>query len=74
MKNHKEQTSIYPFLLEIGFRISIPLVLFVILGAWVDKALNTTPIFVFLGIFLSLFSSTYGIYRVYKKLIAKKEN
>ncbi len=53
--------NIYGYSLEIGFRISVPLLLFILLGVWMDKEFHTGHLFLFLGIGLSLFTSAYGI-------------
>ncbi|OIP23474.1 hypothetical protein COX95_05005 [bacterium CG_4_10_14_0_2_um_filter_33_32] len=68
-KKKQAKSVVYPAMIEIGFRISIPLVLFTLLGVWLDKTFRTSPLFLFLGIFFSLFMSAYGIYGIYKKYI-----
>jgi len=45
----------------------LPLALMVIAGNWIDTKLQTKPTFIFVGIFLSLFMSSYSIYRMIKK-------
>ena len=57
----KSDFNIYAYSLEIGFRISLPLVLFVIGGVWLDKQFSTGHIFLFSGIGLSLLTSVLGI-------------
>jgi|GEM_PF-1992302 len=59
----KQQKSFNPYMytLEIGFRISIPLVAFMLLGIWLDKRLGTGHTMLFVGIGLSLLTSVYGI-------------
>jgi hypothetical protein len=57
-----------PILLEVGFEISIPLVVFVILGVWLDNKFHTPHLFLFGGIFISLISSTMALYDTYKKV------
>ncbi|KKQ95287.1 MAG: protein of unknown function with transmembrane region [candidate division CPR2 bacterium GW2011_GWC1_39_9] len=63
----KENLALSPIFMEIGWRISLPLVGMVIVGNWLDKKLQTEPIFIFIGIFLSLFTSSYSIFRMIKK-------
>jgi len=67
-KNSKiiSKIAVYSSLFEVGWRVSIPLVLFVVLGSFLDKKFASSPLFLFLGIFFSLFTSGYGIYKVYK--------
>lgn len=67
-KEKKLNQILYPFLFEIGYRISIPLILFVVLGVWLDKKFAAPNIFLFTGIFISLFTSSYAIYKTIKKV------
>lgn len=67
-KEVNNKISFYPFLFEIGYSISVPLIIFVLLGIWLDKKLDSWHLFLFLGIGLSLFSSTYAIYKTIKKV------
>jgi F0F1-type ATP synthase assembly protein I len=55
-------------LLAIGWEISIPLVIFVLLGVFLDKKLNTGHTLLISGIFLSLFTSSYAIYKNIKNI------
>ena len=72
-KQQHDNLFIAPALFEIGFRISIPLVLMVIFGSYVDNKLGTKPLFILLGIFFSLFTSFYGIYKSYHKYSIKRK-
>ena len=53
--------NLYAYSLEIGFRISIPLVLFILAGIWADKQFHTGHTLLFAGIGLSLVTSVLGI-------------
>jgi hypothetical protein len=53
--------NLYAYTLEIGFRISIPLIIFILAGIWFDKKLGTGHLCLFAGIGLSLSTSAYGI-------------
>ena len=64
----KEGIHFIPMIIEVGFDISIPLLLFVLLGVWADKQFHSSHFFLFLGIGLSLFSSSMALYKAYKKL------
>ncbi len=57
----KKNFNLYAYSLEIGFRISIPLVVFILIGIWMDKEFNTGHTFLFAGIALSLVTSVLGI-------------
>lgn len=48
---------------ELGFTITIPLIILALAGRLVDKHYHTSPLFLLIGIFLSLIISTYGIFR-----------
>ncbi|NTU70019.1 AtpZ/AtpI family protein [bacterium] len=74
MKKENKQTSIPGVILEIGYEISIPLVLCVIAGVWLDKKFGTLPLFLLLGIFISLFATGFGIYKVLKKFLKEQDN
>ena len=56
-----KEFNLYAYSLEIGFRISVPLVLFVVAGVWLDKYFHAGHIFLFSGIALSLITSALGI-------------
>lgn len=54
---------------ELGFLIAIPIVLLALVGRVLDKNLNTAPIFLLLGIFLSIIITTYLVYRKTAKIM-----
>ncbi len=64
----KKDFNVYGYFLEIGFRISLPLVFFVVLGVWLDKRFSAGHIFLFSGIGLSLITSFYGIKKSIDKM------
>ncbi|HBG81462.1 TPA: hypothetical protein DDW69_01330 [candidate division CPR2 bacterium] len=69
MKKEKSNNLIVAFqLFEIGYRISIPLVVLILVGNVMDKRFGTKPLFILLGIFVSLFTSSYAIYKSIKKI------
>lgn len=53
---------------ELGLLIAIPVVVFVLLGVWLDKRLGTLPLFIILGIILSMLTSIVTIARKIKNL------
>ncbi len=57
----KDSFNPYMYTLEMGFRISIPLILFVIAGVWLDRKLGTGHWLLLAGVTLSLVTSVYGI-------------
>lgn len=57
---------------ELGYTIAIPIVVFALLGRMLDKWLNTSPWLLLVGIFLSVFISSFGVY--YKTVKIMKDN
>lgn len=53
---------------EVGFIIALPLVVLVLLGIKLDKALGTTPLFIIGGMVLAMVVSTVAIARKVKRL------
>ncbi len=58
---------------QIGYMISIPAVLFVMGGAWLDSYLGTKPMFTLLGIPLALMVSALSVWRMIRQ-VQRKEN
>lgn len=53
---------------EIGFVIAVPLVVFLLIGRWIDIRLQTNILFTLLGMGVSLATSTYIIYKKIQKI------
>jgi F0F1-type ATP synthase assembly protein I len=53
---------------ELGYTIALPIVILGLGGAWLDKKIGTSPLFLLIGIALSLIVSGVGIYRKVKNL------
>jgi F0F1-type ATP synthase assembly protein I len=49
--------------IEFGVIIAVPLLLLIALGYYLDKTLGTVPLFILLGLFLSIGISSYGLYK-----------
>ena len=54
---------------EIGLKLAIPLILFMVIGIKLDRSLHTTPLFMFLGIGLALTASVIMIGRMVIKTL-----
>jgi len=54
---------------ELGYTIAIPIVALGFGGAYADKKLGTTPLFILTGIALAMILTGFGIYRKVKKII-----
>jgi F0F1-type ATP synthase assembly protein I len=52
-----------------GYIIAIPAVLFGFGGAYLDKALGPSPLFLILGLAIALTLSAFGIYRRVKEIV-----
>jgi len=62
-----EKLIIASAMLEIGLRISLPLVIMIMVGLWIDNRFGTKPLFILIMVGLSLFTSAYGIFITLKK-------
>lgn len=54
---------------ELGYTIAIPIVVLGFGGAYVDKRLGISPLFILTGIALAMALTGFGIYRKIKKII-----
>lgn len=54
---------------ELGYTIIIPLILFALLGVFLDKRFNTIPLFTILGIILAAIISSIVIYKKVKPIL-----
>ncbi|PIQ68845.1 MAG: hypothetical protein COV91_02110 [Candidatus Taylorbacteria bacterium CG11_big_fil_rev_8_21_14_0_20_46_11] len=61
--------KLYGLVFEVGYTIAIPLVLFAIAGRYIDKTLETSPWLLLSGIVLSIFVSSFIVYRKVSKLL-----
>lgn len=57
---------------ELGYTIAIPIVVFALLGRFLDKWLGTSPWLLLIGIFASLIASSIGVYFKAVKIIGKQ--
>ncbi|MEW6611039.1 MAG: AtpZ/AtpI family protein [Patescibacteria group bacterium] len=53
---------------NLGYIIAVPLVVFALLGRFLDKRYGTSPLALLAGIFISLVVSTVGVYRKTKEI------
>lgn len=47
----------------IGLQFAIAIVLFLLMGQWVDKKLGTAPVFLMIGVFIGGGGAFYNLYR-----------
>lgn len=55
---------------QLGFSIAIPIVLFALLGRLADKAFGTSPFILLIGILLSIFVSSWLIYKKVRDILS----
>ncbi len=53
---------------QVGFGIAGPLVVFIGGGVFLDKKAGTSPLFLFIGLFLGLLGAGYAIYDLVRKM------
>lgn len=56
---------------ELGYLIAIPLIIFALLGRWLDKIYNTSPLFLLIGLFFSLIITSVFVYQKTIKMTAE---
>jgi len=65
----QSQIHIPALAFELGYIIAIPIVIFALIGRFADKAMDTSPIFILLGILLSLFITALLVWKKMKNLL-----
>lgn len=71
MEKVGKKQSPYSFVglaIELGFFISFTVLLFILGGFWLDKKLNTLPLFLLLGSFASIAVVMFEVYKILKLL------
>ena len=63
--------SVLSLIGQLGFIIALPAAGLAYVGALLDKHLHTSPLFILLGIFLAIITSSAWIYRFVKQLEQK---
>mgnify|MGYP006279172221 CR=1 FL=1 len=58
--------------LELGFLIAIPLVLFLVIGVFLDNKFNVFPFLTLAGIFLGILATFFDIYYLVLPFLKKK--
>lgn len=56
---------------ELGYMIAIPLVALTLGGRFLDKKFDTSPLFLLVGVVVSIIFSTYAIWRKMSDIIEK---
>ena len=58
----------------LGYRIAVPIVVFGLLGRFLDTKLGTSFVFLLIGIFFALGTSSYLIYKQLKDILKEENN
>jgi len=66
-KQNTHQSTALIFL-DIGWKVSLPLVFLVIIGSLLDNQFGTKPLFIIIGVILSIFVTALVFYRLYKQM------
>jgi F0F1-type ATP synthase assembly protein I len=64
-----KKIKVWSLAFELGYSIAIPIVVFALIGRFIDKYLNTSPIFLLAGIIVSIFVSSFMILRKMKEIL-----
>ena len=59
----------YSLVFEVGYTVAIPLVLFALVGRYTDRMFDTGPWLLLLGIVVSIFVSSFLVYRKVSKIL-----
>ena len=57
-----------------GWFIGLSILLGVLAGLWLDGELDTSPLFVMVGLFFGFIVAVYGVYRMLLPLIRNKQS
>jgi F0F1-type ATP synthase assembly protein I len=74
LSKNDESWSALGFAWELGYSISIPLVVFTLGGRLLDKKIGTTPWLLLAGLFISIIVTFYIVYAKLIKIIKEEEN
>ena len=58
----------------LGYRIAVPIVLFGLLGRFLDTKLGTSFVFLLVGVFFALGTSSYLVYRQLKRILEEEND
>ncbi len=56
---------------QLGYTITIPLVILALVGRFLDKRFNSSPLFLLIGIVLSMIISSVALFVKMKRITAK---
>lgn len=68
-KSELQEFSLWETAWELGYTIAVPIVGLALLGRWADKSFDTAPWLLITGIALSVFISSFLVYRKVSKVL-----
>ena len=68
MKNMKNMLSVLSLMGQLGFIIALPAVVFGFGGAYIDRALGTSPLFILVGLGIAIASSSLWVHRLIQRM------
>jgi len=57
---------------QVGWTVAVPLIVFILIGVFLDKQFGTKPAFIFAGLGLGILVSFYSLYKLLKPFMSKK--
>lgn len=67
-QNNKKEFQKSMSVLSIGTELTIPIVVFALLGYWVDTEYNSQPTWMVTGLFVGLIVGAYNFWKIIRKL------
>lgn len=64
-----KEFSAWALAFELGYQIAIPLVVFALAGRFADKYFDTSPWLLLLGILISIFVSSFIVYKKVSEIL-----
>jgi F0F1-type ATP synthase assembly protein I len=68
-KEEAKKVGLLSLATELGFSIAIPIVVLALAGRLADKYLGTSPLLLLIGVLLSVFISSFMVYKKVIKII-----
>lgn len=62
------------FAMQLGTSLAGPLVVFIIGGIFLDRWLNTAPVFILIGVLLGIAGSAFALYDLVRKLPSSRRS
>lgn len=73
MTNDRPPFHLIAIALEMGYLVALPLVIFAVAGAFLDRVFNTKPLILLISVLFAIIISTVLVYRKTKEMIDDSE-